>query len=39
MLELVNETLELPVDVERLHDVVATLLIRYHERQRARTPQ
>jgi len=30
-LELVNETVDQEVDVETLHDVLARLLVRYHQ--------
>ena len=35
MLELVDEIIETPVDVERVHDLLARLLVRYYEQTHA----
>lgn len=32
LLELVDETAEYPVDVDRVHDLLADLLVRYYHR-------
>jgi len=34
MLEMVNEMSDRPIAVERLHELVADLLVRYHARMR-----
>jgi hypothetical protein len=38
MLELFDEIAEPPVDVERVHDLLARLLARYYQQNRAAPP-
>jgi hypothetical protein len=38
MLELVDEVVETPVDVERVHDLLARLLVRYYHQHQAAPP-